>query len=260
MFAPKLPYIGDSNQSIACADNASNVEQLGRWLDSMRHASQAACLNFLHLLRVDWYAGFRCSCPGGSTEYTADGIVMGIQLKQLCLQHPYRPAADAPLTAGNTLNSRCLLKSADRKPLVLLCSATGLPAASLVQLRINLAKGRGACLLPFMQTTEAVRLSDGSPSPSDEQRALPSLRNILACLATTAPADNLLPKALWPPIEKLIAGQQLSAAEAIGLQLSAVLHAFLQPPLHSGRLPAAITGFLTALLRVQLLLSPLGDC
>ena len=224
-----------------------------RWFQSQRHNFQRACLNFLHVLQIDWYGGFRCRCPGGpSTEFTADGIVMGIPLKQLCLQHPFRPSRDAPLAAGVTLVTCCMLPAAARQLLSLLCSTAGLPSNRLQELRDSLADGDGSTLLPFIRETKSVRMADGSRSPGDEQRALPEFRGILQCLGTTAPADNLLPKVLWQHMEKLISGQLLSATESSELSLSAKLGEALRPLVCRGPCSPAVVAFLTSLLKVSI--------
>lgn len=244
-----LPFVIDQQHVVARV--ALAVRR--RWFQSQRHNFQRACLNFLHVLQIDWYGGFRCRCPGGpSTEFTADGIVMGIPLKQLCLQHPFRPSQDAPLAAGVTLVSCCMLPAAARQLLSLLCSTAGLPPDRLQELRGSLADGDGSTLLPFIRETKHVRMADGSRSPGDEQRALPEFRGVLQCLGTTAPADNLLPRVLWQHIEKLISGQLLTATESSELSLSAKLGAFLRPLVCRGPCSPAVVAFLTALLKVSI--------
>ena len=174
---------------------------------------------------------------------------MGIQQVQLCLQLPSQPTAGSPLKLGNTLVNRLLVPDKALRLRLAAFAGTGILSQEVQALRDALMEpaagphGKAvAGLLTHTETASGVALG--------ALKAARPYRQVISCLATTAPADNLLPQILWPQVESLLLGRALSVAEISQLRLSAMLARFLQPLLHAGPLPSPVRAFLDSLLQV----------
>lgn len=230
-------------------EDSTPVDVLRRWMRSCRRPFQAAMLDFVDLMGIDWRAAF--TCCNGAPEATADGIQIGHKLGQSCIQRPYEAPADAPLTAGVQLHNRVLVQEVDmRRGLRQLTDskAGGIPMASFAQLRQQVADLAAdqpeASLLPFLSETVA---------GADEEHVLaaPQYRPLLRSLSTTAPALQLLPLALWGAARQLLATRRLSfEAESSIRRYSPLLHDFLRPHLKAPECDNSVITFVRRLLQV----------
>lgn len=212
---------------------------------------QAATLDLVELMDIDWPAAF--TCPSGARQMTADGIMIGHKLCQSHVVRPWEPAADSSetLTPGALLRSRVFVAESDcRRSLQQLTNGAtgGLSVEGLAILSETLESlPDGAperSLLPFLSETEA---GDG-----DQLLAPPKWRSLLRCLGTTAPAIQLLPSVLWVVADELLNSKQLSqqSQESL-LDLSPVLHGFLRPCLSAPECNADVLCFMRSLLQAR---------
>lgn len=174
--------------TLTCACNRLSHELQHTLGERHRMHFEYACLDFWQLQRLDYVAAF--SCPHGLEDLTGDGIALGNHSAKCCIVQPWAAADAAPLQYGSSFADRTFVL--DRRARNLLrrfsnstCSDSGLTADELASLRELLAPPSQPAhsLLPF--------LSAGSAS----QRMLAARghRQLLQCLATTAPARALLP-------------------------------------------------------------------
>lgn len=216
-------------------------------MQNYRSLFQRATLDMIILMDLDYHDSFQC--PHGGKSLTADGIMLGYKMGELCITRPYEAATSGVRVPGALLpSSRLFVRQADhRKKLMRLTTAKiGLSADDLDSLQSGVAglpsSRPESALLPFLSQTVAT--ADG------DLLAAMSWRELGASLATTAPACQLLPRRLWPVIEVLLADKRLSLdAQRDVAAYSPLLHEFLRRHL-AGTCEAAVLQLLESLLKV----------
>ena len=233
----------------SCRCCSSSIARLRGWLVGLRHQFEVTTFDFIDLMEIDWRGAF--TCPNGAKQLTGDGIAIGFKASECFIQRPWEADPDGALVAGTLLQHRifvaqpaqhqALLKLADPK-------VGGLPREPLAALKRRIGRMAATAferaLLPLLERAESAG-GNMMLAPRGQQQ-------LICSLATTAPANQLLPRVLWGIIAALADGQQPTQPEERSLsQLSPILFRYLRPALSAAALDGDVRALLTAMLKVS---------
>ncbi len=205
----------------SCRCCSSSIARLRGWLVGLRHQFEVTTFDFIDLMEIDWRSAF--TCPNGAKQLTGDGIAIGFKASECFIQRPWEADPDGALVAGTLLQHRVFVaQPAQRQALLKLADPKvgGLPREPLAALKRRIGRMAATAferaLLPLLERAESAG-GDMMLAPRGQQQ-------LICSLATTALANQLLPRVLWGIIAALADGQQPAQPEERSLsQLSPIL-------------------------------------
>lgn len=238
--------------TILCRLGKFSVAQLSA-LSSVYNHFQAASMDFVQLMRIDFAAAMRCGCERPYQDLTMDGTTISCQTAQLCITNPWCvPSEEKQLVRGSAFAQRILVPSARARALlrdfarVVWSGRTRAGGTDLEELAGALCQVDLECLAEVVRAAAVAVPAAVSAAKGPLHFCSKWSSTLMLALGSDAPACTIIPAKARHLVEHLVAHSTWGPSLDDATEAMTAVPLLLEPTkrLLTGAKPAAPAGAL----------------